>query len=150
MTIEGNWPIWVVVLSCGFAAQVAKFIIYSVTNRQVDLSVLGQSHGLPSLPTALLSCLLAMTGMRQGWLSCEAGFALVFTIIVVHDTIKLRVMASRQREVLYRLVVALPDAGPYHQRVAGYLDSRNHHPSHVVVGGLFGALFGLAFGILPS
>lgn len=148
-TVEG-WPIWVVVLLCGFSAQIAKFIIYSVTNRHLDLSVLGQSHGLPSLPTALLSCLLLLTGLRQGWLSGEAGFALVFAVIVVHDTIKLRATASQQREVLYRLVVALPDAGPYHQRVAGYLDSRTHHPWHVVVGGLFGALFGLAFGTLPS
>ena len=150
MGIGSQWPIWIVVVLCGLAAQVAKFFIYSVTNRQVALSVLGQSHGLPSLPTALLSCLLVLTGIRQGWLSGEAGFALVFAVIVVHDTIKLRVAATQQREVLYRLVVALPDAGPYHQRVAGYLDSRNHHPSHVVVGGIFGALFGLAFGTLPS
>jgi len=150
MATVGGWPIWVVVLLCGLSAQIAKFIIYSVTNRHLDLSVLVQSHGLPSLPTALLSSLLFLTGLRQGWFSGEAAFALVFAVIVVHDTIKLRATASQQREVLYRLVVALPDAGPYHQRVAGYLDSRTHHPSHVVVGGLFGALFGLAFGTLPS
>jgi acid phosphatase family membrane protein YuiD len=146
----GNWPIWAIVLSCGAVAQVAKFAIYSVTNRRLALSVLGQSHGLPSLPTALLSCLLAMTVMRMGWFAGETGFALIFMVIFVHDTIKLRVMASQQREVLYRLVVALPDAGPFHLRVADYLDPRVHHPAHVAVGGLLGALFALAFGLQAS
>jgi acid phosphatase family membrane protein YuiD len=146
----GNWPSWVVVLACGLLAQVLKFALYSVTNRHLAVSLLGQSHGLPSFPTALLSCLLVMTVLRQGWTSAEAGFALIFAVIVVHDTVKLRVTARRQREVLYRLVDALPDAGTFHQRVAGYLDPRVHHPSHVVVGGLFGALFALAFGTQPS
>ena len=150
MEPTANWPMWVVVLVCGAVAQIAKFTVYSVTNRHMDVSVLVQSHGLPSLPTALLSCLAVLTILRVGWTSSEAGFAMVFTVIVVHDTVKLRVMASRQREVLYRLVVSLPDAGPYHQQVAGYLDPRVHHPSHVVVGALFGALFALAFGIQPG
>ena len=150
MVIGQNWPIWVVVVACGLTAQFIKFTIYSVANRHLTLSVLGQSHGLPSLPTALLSCLLVLAILRAGWASSEVGFALVFAVIVVHDTVKLRVAASQQREVLYRLVIALPNAGPYHQRVAGYLDPRVHHPSHVVVGGLFGAFFALAFGIRPS
>lgn len=146
----GNWPIWVIVLCCGAFAQIAKFVIYSVTNRRVALSVLGQSHGLPSLPTALLSCLFVLTVIRVGWYSGETGFALIIMVIFVHDTVKLRIMASRQREVLYRLVVALPDAGPFHLRVADYLDPREHHPAHVVVGGILGALFALAFGLQPS
>jgi acid phosphatase family membrane protein YuiD len=124
-----------------------KFMVYSGTNRRWMLPVLVQSYGLPSLPAALLSCLLTLTVMRLGWRSGDAGFALVFAVIVVHDTIKLRVAASQQREVLYRLVVRLPDAGPFHQRVAGYLDPRTHHPAHVGIGGLFGTLFALAFGM---
>jgi acid phosphatase family membrane protein YuiD len=102
---------------------------------------------LPSLPAALLSCLLTLTVARLGWSSGEAGFALVFAVIVVHDTMKLRLAASRQREVLYHLVVRRPDAGPLHQRVAGYLDPRTHHPAHVVVGAVLGTLFALAFGM---
>jgi len=142
-----HWPIWAVVLACGVIAQLVKLVAYSLTNRHFAVAVLAHGHGLPSLPTAVLACLFALTLARQGWRSAEAGFALVFMVIVVHDTIKLRFAASRQREVLYRLVDSLPDAGPYHQRVSGYLDPRTHHPAHVVIGCLFGALFGLAFGV---
>jgi len=147
---DGQWPIWVVVLSCGLVAQILKLVVYSVTNRRLEISVLGQTHGLPSVPGAVLSCLMVMTAMREGLASAATGFALVFAVIVVHDTVKLRVMASRQRAVLYRLVVSLPDAGPYHQRVAGFLDPRVHHPFHVVLGVFWGLLFALAFGISPS
>jgi len=150
MLSTGNWPIWVIVLCCGASTQIAKFVVYSVTNRRLALSVLGQSHGLPSLPTALLSCLLVLIVTRVGWYSGEAGFALILMVIFVHDTVKLRIMAGRQREVLYRLVVALPDAGPFHLRVADYLDPREHHPAHVVVGGVLGTLFALAFGLQQS
>ncbi len=150
MSVTASWPIWVVVLLCGVLAQVIKFSLYSVTNRQVAVTVLGQSHGVPSLPAAVLFCLYVLSVLRTGWVTGATGFALVLVVIVVHDTVKLRMMASRQREVLYRLVVALPDAGPFHQWVADYLDPRPHHPAHVVVGGIFGALFALAFGIQPS
>ena len=145
-----TWPIWAVVLACGVAAQTVKLLAYSVANRHLALAVAGQSHGLPSLPTALLACLLTRTSVETGWTSAETGFALVFAVIFVHDTIKLRVATSHQREALQSLVAALPDAGPVHQVVADYLDPRVHHPVHVVIGGVFGSLFALAFGLRPG
>lgn len=150
MVWPGQWPIWAVVLVCGGTVQVVKFAAYSITNRRLALTVLGQSHGLPSLRSAVLACLLVRTAMATGWHSGETGFALVFAVIVVHDTVKLRLATSRQREVLQSLVAALPHAGPVHQTVAAYLDPRVHHPSHVTVGAVFGSLFALAFGKGPS
>ena len=142
-------PLWVGVLACGAAAQLVKAAVYSATSRQTALAALGQSHGLPSLPAAILGTLLVLTVLREGWYSAEAGFALVFAVIVVHDTVKLRLATSRQREVLHDLVADLPGAGPLHRAVAEYLDPTSHHPAHVAVGVLFGALFALAFGLPP-
>lgn len=147
MNTMANSPIWVVVLGCGALMQLLKFGLYSVANRQFALSALGQSYGLPSLPTAVLGCLLVMTVARTGWKSSETGFVLVFAVVAIHDAIKLRVAASRQREVLHRLVTSLPDVGPFHQRVADYLDPRAHNPAHVLLGGVLGTLFALAFGM---
>jgi acid phosphatase family membrane protein YuiD len=150
MMWPGQWPIWAVVLACGGAAQVVKVAAYSVANRRLALTVLGQSHGLPSLRSAVLACLLVRTALATGWRSGETGFAFVFAVIVVHDTVKLRLATSRQREALQSLVAALPGAGPVHQTVSEYLDPRVHHPSHVAVGAVFGALFALAFGMGPG
>ncbi|MCB1182025.1 divergent PAP2 family protein [bacterium] len=150
MAAAAAWPVWVVVLACGVATQTAKLVIYSATNRGPALSAVGQAHGLPSLPAALLACLVVRTGAATGWNSPASGFVLVFAVIVIHDTVKLRTATTRQREVLHRLVAALPDAGPVHQVVARYLDPRAHHPGHVVIGVVFGALFALAFGFGPG
>ncbi len=142
-----DWPAWLVVFGCVLGTQLAKFLVYSLTQRRLALGVLGQNYGVPSLTASVLTCLLVLVSMRQGWSSSLAGFALVFAVISVHDTIKLRVAASRQREVVFRLVESLEDAGPFHLRVADYLDPRIHHPAHVVAGVLFGSLFALAFGL---
>lgn len=142
----GAWPGWLVVLACLAANQVAKLAVYSLTRRDLAFTALGQSYGLPSSPAAVLSCLLVLTILRRGFEASESGFALVFAVIVIHDTVKLRLAASRHREVVFRLVAGMPPGGPLRQRVADYLDPRIHHPVHVGVGVLFGALFALAFG----
>lgn len=145
-----HWPVWAVVVSCGILGQIFKLVVYSVTKRHFDLAIVAHGRGLPSLQASSLTCLLVMVVLRSGWDSAQAAFALVFAVIVIHDTIKLRIAASRQRAVAYHLVVSQPDEGQFHQRVAGYLDPRIHQVSHVAVGMVFGGLFGLAFGTLPG
>jgi len=150
MHLLADWPIWLVVTACGTLGQLIKLVVYSTTKRHFDLALIAQGRGLPSLQSVVLSCLLVLVSMRSGWNSSQAAFALVFAVIVIHDTVKLRVATTRQREVVYHLVASLPDAGHFHQRVAGYLDPRLHQRSHVVAGVVFGGLFALAFGIAPG
>lgn len=145
MPSNGEWPIWVVVMACALAAQVFKAVVYSLLNRHLGFSYLVQGHGFPSLQAAILFCLLVLTVNRPEATQGQAAFALVFAIIVIHDTVKLRLMASRQREVVVRLVHVLPGAGEFHQQVADYLDPRTHHPIHVAAGLVWGGLFALAF-----
>ena len=148
--ILADWPIWLVVIVCGALGQLFKLAVYSTTKGCFDLALIAQGRGLPSLQATVLSCLLVLVGVRSGWSSGQAAFALVFAVIVIHDTVKLRVAASRQREVVFHLVASLPEAGQFHQRVAGYLDPRLHQTSHVAVGVAFGGLFALALGIAPG
>jgi len=145
-----EWPIWLVVILSGIVSQLFKLAVYSITKRHFDLAVVVQGIGLPSLQAVILSCMLTLAVVRCGLPSSETAFALVFAVIVIHDTVKLRVASSRQREVVFHLVASLPDAGEFHQRVATYLDPRLHQVSHVVSGVLYGSLFALAFGIMPG
>ncbi len=146
-TSHQDWPAWLVIVGCGAGTQLLKIVLYSLTQRRFAVGVLGQNYGVPSLTSSVLTCLLVLVVIRQGWHSSQAGFALVFAVIAVHDTIKLRMATSRQRRVVFRLVESLGNAGPFHLRVADYLDPRTHHPAHVAAGVLFGTLFALAFGL---
>ncbi len=139
-----DWPIWAQVMACAVAGQAAKFVVYSVVGRRPVPAALFQGYGAPSLPAAGLSCLLALMVIHRGWRSPEASFALVLVVVAVHDTVKLRLAATRQREIVHAIVSAEPEAGPLLKRVVGYLDPLTHHPAHVVAGVLFGILFAVA------
>lgn len=142
-------PLWAQVAACAVAGQVAKFVLYSLVGRRATPSALLQGYGAPSLPASVLSCLLALMVIHRGWRSSEASLALVLAVVAVHDTVKLRRAATRQREIMHAIVTTEPAAGPLRRRVAGYLDPLTHHPAHVAAGLLFGVLFAVAAGPGP-
>jgi len=139
-------PLWILVGLCGLVNQVLKLTIYSLVNRRVEPPVLAQGYGMPSLQAAVLGCLVTAVVLRGGWWTGEASFALVFAVVAIHDILKLRSAFTAQREAVYRLVHVWDAGAPWRQQVAGYLDPLRHHPAHVAVGVMFGALFALAFG----
>ena len=140
----GEWPLWALVGACAVAGQSAKFVLYSAVARRAEPSALFQGYGAPSLPAAVLACLLALVTIQRGWASSEASFALVLAVVAVHDTVKLRLAATRQREIVHAIVTTEPAAGPLRRRVAGCLDPLSHHPAHVLAGLVFGVLFAVA------
>jgi acid phosphatase family membrane protein YuiD len=145
----GEVPVWALVGACAAAAQAVKFVVYSVVARRPAPAALFEGNGAPSLPAAGLACLLTLMVIHRGWRSSEASFALVLAVVAVHDTVKLRLAATRQREIVHAIVTTEPAAGPVRRRVAGYLDPLSHHPAHVVAGVLFGTLFAVAAGAAP-
>ena len=52
----------------------------------LELALLGQSAGLPSLHAAAGSCLLTLMILRTGWRSAETSVALGFVVIAIFDT----------------------------------------------------------------
>lgn len=143
------WPVWAVVAACGILVQLLKLLLYSLARKHLALTAAVQGNGLPSLPAALLACLVVVVSLRVGWASAEAGFALVFAVIVVHDSLKMGWLADRQRAALVRLLDHLDELDAPVRRAAAYLDPRAHHPAHVAVGLVMGGVFALAFGPGP-
>ncbi|MFH1843338.1 MAG: divergent PAP2 family protein [bacterium] len=143
-------PIWGMVLLCGIIAQMCKLLIYSLLQKRLALSVLGQSVGLPSLHAAVLSCMTVLLTIESGWHATATSLALVFTVIVVHDTIRLKGENLQQRIVLHELIDNLAADSAFQRRIATLLTVRAHQPFHVAIGALFGLLFALAFGLPPT
>jgi acid phosphatase family membrane protein YuiD len=144
----GRWnlDIWLVVLLCVLAGQLLKLVLYSVPRRRVQLAVLGQSAGLPSVHAAVGGCLVTLCVLRLGWLAPETSLAMVFAVITVFDAIRVRSAAEQQRRVMHEVVLLAPDAEPWRRQVAGYLDMLAHTPAHVAGGLIWGFLFAMAVG----
>ncbi len=143
-------PIWAVVLACGAFCQVFKLILYAIPRRGLPLFVLFQSSGLPSLAASTSTCLLTMVIIRCGWSSPEAGFALVFAVIGIHDGLKLGGAAVEQQRALFLVLDRMEISQRLVRRAMAYLDPRSHHPAHMLMGVCLGALFALAFGVRPG
>ncbi|HOX26333.1 MAG TPA: divergent PAP2 family protein [Candidatus Krumholzibacteria bacterium] len=138
--------LWVIVVLAVAGGQVFKLVVYSATQRRLELGLLGQSAGLPSVHAAVGGCLVTACALRTGWRSPETSVALVFAVITVLDAVRVRSAAQQQRRVVHDLVLLAPDSGPWRRRVAGYLDIVAHTPTHVAAGLIWGFLFALALG----
>ncbi|NCQ33854.1 divergent PAP2 family protein [bacterium] len=143
-------PIWAIVLGCGLFCQVFKTLLYSIPKRRIQLFMLFQSSGLPSLASCVATCLLTLVIGRCGWSSPEAGFALAFAVIGFHDALKLGGAAVEQQRALFLVLDRIEISGSMARRAMDYLDPRHHHPAHLVAGAVLGGLFGLAFGLGPG
>lgn len=138
--------IWAIVVLAVVGGQMIKLLLYSVTQRRLRLSVLGQSAGLPSAHAVGAGSLVGACWQRLGWSSPLLSVALVFAVIMVFDAMRVRSAADQQRRVLRDLVQLGERAEPWRRMVAGYLDALTHTPTHVMVGLAWGFLFAFALG----
>jgi acid phosphatase family membrane protein YuiD len=143
-------PIWVLVLLCSLAVQLSKVLIYSMARRKLAIDMMGESVGLPSLHAANLTCMTALLAIRLGWDATLTGLGVVFTVIAIHDAMRLKSASANQRLVLYELIQTVPGASRFQQEALDILTNRAHRPLHVAFGVLFGLLFALAVSEPPS
>ncbi len=146
MAPDYRLDIWMIVLLGVVGGQGLKLALYSLTQRRLQLAVLGQSAGLPSVHAVVGALLLALCVVRLGWRAAETSVALVFLVITVFDAMRVRGAAQRQRRLVHDLVLLAPEAGIWRRRVAGYLDILAHTPIHVAAGVVWGFLFALVLG----
>ncbi len=137
--------IWILVTLAAASCQIAKVAAYSVAQRRLNLAVLAQSAGLPSLHAVVGSALLGLLILNTGFGSAETSVGLVFLVITVFDSVRVRGAAQAQRRIVHDLVLRSAHASLLQRRVTTYLDPIAHAPVHVVVGLVWGALFAVAF-----
>ncbi len=148
MDHRGTLDIWLVVLLGVAAGQLVKLLLYSVPRRRLQLAVLGQSAGLPSLHATVGGSLVTLCILRLGWRAPETSLAIMFAVITVFDAVRVRSAAQHQRRVMHDLVLLAPDVKPWRRQVAGYLDMLAHTPAHVAGGLIWGFLFAMAVGTI--
>jgi acid phosphatase family membrane protein YuiD len=142
--VNRGLDIWVIVVLAVVAGQLLKLLLFSVTQRELRLGVLGQSAGPPSAQAVCGGSLICACLVRCGWSSLETGVAVVFGAITVFDAMRVRSAAAQQRRVLHELVSIGNEPTRWRRRAAEYLDVLTHTPAHVAVGLFWGFLFALA------
>jgi len=116
--------------------QFVKFLIESVKARRVKWGRLfNGTGGMPSSHTAFSVCVTMMVGLGVGFLTPLFAVALVFSSIVMYDSMGLRRESGKQAAAINQLVDAVFETQDGFQRLKEEL---GHRPLEVIVGFLTG------------
>jgi acid phosphatase family membrane protein YuiD len=124
-----------------FVAQVSKTIYECIRYRQIKLSRLVSSGGMPSSHSALVTSLATATGRITGISSPSFAIAAVLAGIVMYDAAGVRRAVSIQARILNQMIDEAFQGKPFaEQRLRELI---GHTPVQVLVGALLGIGIGL-------
>ncbi|MBQ8235040.1 MAG: divergent PAP2 family protein [Bacilli bacterium] len=129
----------IVALSTLVICQVIKFIIESFRDKKIIIRrLLNGSGGMPSSHSALTSSLTSFIFLSEGGNSPLFAISLVFTMIVLYDSVNVRKESELHAYTINRLVDSLNKGNDY--------DRLNEEIGHEV----FEVVAGVTLGILTS
>ena len=133
--------IWVPFLSW-FSVQLTKFITDLVKNKKVDLKVLVASGGMPSSHSSIVTSLMTLIGINEGFDSILFAIAFVFGMIVMYDAAGVRRAAGKQAGILNQLIYSNQVKVNTNEKLKELI---GHTPKQVFVGALWGIVLGIIF-----
>jgi len=77
-------------LSAMVLAQASKIVLYLFTDKKLSFKPFFEVGGMPSSHSAMVSCLVMMVGLTQGFDSIQFSISVVLASIVMYDAIKVR------------------------------------------------------------
>jgi acid phosphatase family membrane protein YuiD len=132
----------IIPLVAGFIAQVIKFVMFSVKHG-MDWRFLFEYGHMPSSHTAMMSGLIYTIGYYYGIKTPEFATALMVTLLVVSDALRLRMYIGSYGKTLNNLLYRLKiedDATTLKLK-----ERVGHRPSEVLAGAVLGIITALIF-----
>lgn len=133
--------IWVPFLSW-FSVQLIKFITDIIKNKKVNLKVLVASGGMPSSHSAIVTSLMTLIGLNEGFDSILFAISFVFGMIVMYDAAGVRRAAGKQAGILNQLIYSNQVKVDTNEKLKELI---GHTPKQVFVGALWGIMLGIIF-----
>lgn len=96
--------IYFVPIICGLSVQILKMILFLIAKRKIDIGKLTQIDGMPNLHSAVFSSLTVTVGIKYGISSLLFSLVAWYSIIIIHDTMRLKGEKGKQTDVLNRII----------------------------------------------
>lgn len=135
-----SYALIVIPVVAGLLAQVIKFIIFSFKHG-VDWRFLFEYGHMPSSHTAMMSALIYGIGHYQGIPTSEFATALILTILVVSDALRLRMYIGSYGKTLNDLLNRLKIEDE--TSILKLKERVGHRPSEILGGVILGVLTAL-------
>jgi len=119
-------------------AQILKILTHYIQQRELDLTRIVGSGGMPSSHSSLVMGISTGIGIKYGWGSDIYILALVFSVIVMYDASGVRRSVGKQAIILNRIIKNLYQ----HKKIqeAKLKEFVGHTPKEVLAGALLGII----------
>ncbi len=128
---------------CGVLIQFLKVILYSIVDKRIAIERFVQPHGMPNLHSAVFGSLFTIVGIKYGVSSILFSFAATFSIIIIHDTMRLKGEKGKQVHLLNLLLTSIDSQNDLEGQNA--LRVIQFRPFDVLSGAVIGILGTLLF-----
>jgi len=130
--------IFLLPISAGLVCQFLKLVIYSVMGKKLILGGLFKPDGMPNVHAAVFASLSTVIGIKYGYSSLLFSVAATYSIVILHDTMRVKREKEKQVDVLNRIISSVDGYNDFvSDRIKKVLQYR---PLDVLGGVLLGAV----------
>jgi len=123
-------------------SQVIKFTLESIKNKRLCLErLLDGSGGMPSTHSSFVSSLTTAVYLEYGMTSIYFAICLIFSLVIIYDSMGVRYEAGKQAEILNDIVEQMN----FNKKIKELKEKVGHKPIEVLCGVLLGIAIGLIF-----
>jgi len=130
--------IFIVPLLCGILVQIMKMVIYSVVEKDLNIGRLFQADGMPNLHATVFASLSTTVGMKYGYSSIVFAVSATYTVIILHDTMRVKREKEKQVGILNSIISNLEEYKKFDSFNANRI--LQFRPLDVVSGAVLGTL----------
>ena len=126
------------------AAQILKFIFYTILKRKIDFRVFTTTGGMPSSHSAGVVAMSTVIGIQSGFMSQMFAVAMGFSFVVMYDAAGIRRASGKMAVCLNKI---MDDFYKHDINAAGtkLKELLGHTPIEVFCGAILGVLFAFYF-----
>ena len=124
------------------SVQLIKFITDVIKNKKINLKVIVASGGMPSFHSSVVTSLMTLIGLNEGFDSILFAIAFVFGLIVMYDAAGVRRAAGKQAGILNQLIYSKQIKIDTNEKLKELI---GHTPKQVFVGALWGIILAVIF-----
>jgi hypothetical protein len=135
--LGANFVLWTAIASW-FAAQVIKFILVLITQKNVDFKRLIGSGGMPSSHSSIVSAMAVAVGLCNGFSSIEFAICTVIAFVVMYDACGVRRSAGQHAQILNKIIQSTKG-----EEKVTLKELLGHTPVEVLAGAILGILIAI-------
>lgn len=99
--------IFLLPIMAGLVCQLLKLVVYSVMERRFMPGGFFRPDGMPNLHTSVFAALSTVIGIKYGYSSLLYSVTATYSIVILHDTMRVKREKERQVDVLNRIIKSI-------------------------------------------